>query len=123
LVVFGLIGVFWFFLGFCLICSQKICFKEKSLYYFHIKLKKTKHFWWIFRLVFWVGFFNANPVTRSNWTELLLLSARYSAADLKQRVLGFVGEHWRSLVQQEGWEIALQGQPALWREIMLTVSN
>jgi hypothetical protein len=70
-----------------------------------------------------VGFFNANPVTRSNWTELLLLSARYSAAGLKQRVLGFVGEHWRSLVQQEGWEMALQEQPALWREIMLTVSN
>ncbi len=69
------------------------------------------------------GIFIANPATRSNWTELLLLSARYSAADLKRRVLEFVGVNWRSLVQQEGWEMALQGQPALWREIMLTVSN
>jgi len=40
---FGCFWAFWGFLGFLdffLICSQKICFKEKSLYYFHKKLKK-----------------------------------------------------------------------------------
>ncbi len=53
--------------------SYKICFKEKSLYYFHKKLKIKKnpktqktHFYWVFLCGFfgWVflgGFFICNP--------------------------------------------------------------
>jgi hypothetical protein len=43
----------------CFTCSKKICSKEKSLYYFHkkLKIKKTKKtFLGFFRWVFWVGF-------------------------------------------------------------------
>ncbi len=49
-----------------------MCFKEKSLFYFHLKLKilkgQKKHFLWVFfRWLFLGGFFIAHPAPRCGW--------------------------------------------------------
>jgi hypothetical protein len=62
-----------------------------------------------------------SSVSKSNWTELLLLSDLYMSSSLKRQVLDYVGANKRSLVNDKKWADVLGGHPRLLLEIMAAV--
>jgi speckle-type POZ protein len=64
-----------------------------------------------------------SSVSKSNWTELLLLSELYLSSSPKKQVLEFVGVNKHSLVKDTKWADVLKGHPALLLEIMAAVAE
>jgi hypothetical protein len=62
-----------------------------------------------------------SSVSKSNWTELLLLSDLYLSSSLKRQVLEYVRVNKRSLVNDKKWADVLGGHPGLLLEIMAAV--
>jgi hypothetical protein len=62
-----------------------------------------------------------SSVSKSNWTELLLLSDLYLSSSLKRQVLEYVRVNKRSLVNDKKWADVLGGHPGLLLKIIAAV--
>ncbi len=58
-----------------------------------------------------------STVSEANWLDLLILSNLHSATELKKRVMEYIRENRRGIVDQKSWDTAQQEMPQLFKEI------